>query len=86
MKCDVIDVSLNNGLRQPFLFSYTLDKPSGYKVFCEADTIHYKRVNRSVLNTVTFLKKMITMKKLILIEKRWLLHYKRSKLELLNEL
>ena len=31
-----------------------LDKPSGYKVFCEPETIHYKKTNKSVLNTITF--------------------------------
>ena len=29
LKCDVIDGSVVNGLRQPILFSFTLDKPSG---------------------------------------------------------
>ena len=42
------------GLRQPLLFSFVLDKPSGYIVFCEPETIHYKKINKSVLNTITF--------------------------------
>ena len=41
LKCDCIDDSFQNGLRQPILFSFILDKPSGYKVFCEPETIHY---------------------------------------------
>jgi len=40
LKCDVIDGSIQNGQRQPVLFSFVLDKPSGYKVFCEPETIH----------------------------------------------
>ena len=54
LKCDCIDGSIQNGLRQPILFSFVLDEPSGYKVFCEPETIHYKKVNKSVLNTITF--------------------------------
>ena len=40
MKVDVIDGSIKGGLRQPIIFSFALDKPSGYKVFCEPETIH----------------------------------------------
>ena len=54
LKCDVIDGSVVNGDRQPILYSFVLDKPSGYKVFCEPETIHYKKINKSVLNTITF--------------------------------
>ena len=53
-KCDAIDGSVQNGIRQPVLFSCVLDKPSGYKVFCEPEIIHYKKINKSVLNTKTF--------------------------------
>ena len=54
LKCDAIDGSIQDGLRQPILFSFVLDKPSGYKVFCQPETIHYKKINKSVLNTITF--------------------------------
>ena len=54
LKCDVIDGSIQNGLRQPILYSFVLDKPAGYKVFSEPETIHYKKINKSVLNTMTF--------------------------------
>ena len=43
LKCDAIDGSIVNGVRQPILYSFVLDKPSGYKVFCEPETIHYKK-------------------------------------------
>ena len=52
--CDVIDGSVVNGLRKPTIFNFALDKPSGYKVFCGPETIHYKKINISVLNTLTF--------------------------------
>ena len=54
LKCDAIDGSIQDGIRQPILFSFVLNKPSGYKVFCEPETIHYKKINKSVLNTITF--------------------------------
>ena len=54
LKCDCIDGSIQDGVRQPILFSFVSDKPSGYKVFCEPETIHYKKINKSVSNTLTF--------------------------------
>ena len=54
LKCDAIDGSVFNGIRQPILYSFVLDKPSGYKVFCESKTIHYKKRNKSIVNTITF--------------------------------
>ena len=52
MNCDVINGSIINGVQQPILCSFHLDKPPGYKVFCEPETI--KKINKSVLITITF--------------------------------
>ena len=54
LKCDCIDGNIQDGIRQPILFSLVLDKPSGFEVFGEPETIHYKKINKSVLNTITF--------------------------------
>ena len=56
LKCDVIDGSVLNGIREPIVFSLILDKPkpAGYNVFCQPKTIHYKNVHKSVSNTITF--------------------------------
>ena len=54
LKCDVIDGSIQDGIRQPIPFSLVLDKPGGYKIVCEPETIHYKKINESILNTITF--------------------------------
>ena len=54
LKCDCIDGSIQDGIRQPILFSFVLDKPAGYKVFCEPESIHYKKLNKSVLDTISF--------------------------------
>ena len=43
LKCDAIDGSVVNGIRQPILYSFVLDKPAGYKVFSEPETIQYKK-------------------------------------------
>ena len=42
-KCDVVVGSVANGKREPILFSFVLVKPSGYKIFCEPETLHYKK-------------------------------------------
>ena len=54
LKCDCIDGTIQDGIRQPILFSFVLHKPAGYKVFCEPESIHYKKLNKFVLNTITF--------------------------------
>ena len=54
LKCDAIDGSVVNGIRNPILFSFVLDKKPGYKVFSEHETIHYKKTNKYVLNTINF--------------------------------
>ena len=54
MKCDAIDGSVVNSLRQPILYCFVLDKIPGYKVFSEPETIHYKKLNKAVLNIITF--------------------------------
>ena len=46
LKADVIDGSVVDGVRQPILYTYVLDEPAGYKIFCEPETIHYKKINK----------------------------------------
>ena len=31
-----------------------LDKPPGYKIICEPETIHFQEANKSVVNTISF--------------------------------
>ena len=54
LKCDVFDASVVNGIREPILYSFVLKKLPRYKVFCEPETIHYKKTDNSVLNRTTF--------------------------------
>ena len=39
LKCDVIDGSILDGLTQPILFSFVLDKPAGYRIISHPETI-----------------------------------------------
>ena len=54
LKSDAVDGSIADGIRLPILFSFVLDRPPGYKIYCEPETIHYKKISKSVLNTITF--------------------------------
>ena len=54
LKCDVIDGSISDGVRQPILYSFIWIKPAGCKIICDPKTILYKKVSKSVLNTITF--------------------------------
>ena len=54
LKCDVINRSVVDGVRQPILYSFVLDKKPGYKIFSEPETSHHEKINKSVLNTITF--------------------------------
>ena len=54
LKCNVIDGSVVNCSRQPRFYSFVLNKPPGCQVFCEPETNKYKKLNKSVLKTITF--------------------------------
>ena len=55
LKCGVIDGSVVSGIREPTFFNFSLDKPSGNKVFCEPETLHFKKaIKLSILNLITF--------------------------------
>ena len=43
LKCNCIEVSVLNGVRQPILYCFILDKAPGYKIFCKPETIHNKK-------------------------------------------
>ena len=43
LKCDAIHGTRVDGSRQPILFSFAPHKPRGYKVFCQPETMHYKK-------------------------------------------
>ena len=53
MNCKCIDGSITDGLPSAILFTLVLYQRPGYKLFCEPETIHFKKVNNSVLNLIT---------------------------------
>ena len=54
VKTNVIDGSVVNAIREPVLFSFVLNKPSGYKTKIEPQTIEQRKIKKSVMNTITF--------------------------------
>ena len=63
LKCDAFDGSIvSTDLREPVLYSFILDKPPGYEVFCQPKTIQCRKLDKSVLNTRTFFWKMMFTK------------------------
>ena len=54
LKCDVVDGSIVNGVREPILYSFALDQPPGHKIYKEPKVKLFKKVNKSVLSQITF--------------------------------
>ena len=43
-----------NGVREPILFSFSLDKPPGHKIYKEPKVKLFEKINKSVLSHITF--------------------------------
>ena len=54
LKCDCIQGSIVNGVREPILFSFALSSPTGHKIYKEPRVKLFKKVNKSVLSHITF--------------------------------
>ena len=54
LKCDCIQASIVNGIREPILFSLALSSPPGHKIYKEPRVKLFKKVNKSVLSHITF--------------------------------
>ena len=54
LKCDVVDGSIVNGVREPILYCFALDQPLGHKIYKEPKVKLFKKVNKSVLSHITF--------------------------------
>ena len=54
LKCDCINGSIVNGIREPILFSFALSSPPGYKITKEPRIKRFKKINKSVLSHITF--------------------------------
>ena len=54
LKCDCVDGSIVNGIREQILFSFNLSAPPGYKIIKEPTTVLYKSINKTRLDTIQF--------------------------------
>ena len=50
LKCDCIQGSIVNGIREPILFSFALSSPPGHKIYKEPKIKLFKKINKSVLS------------------------------------
>ena len=54
LKCDCIQGSIVNGIREPILYSFALSSPPGHKINKEPRVKLFKKINKSVLSHITF--------------------------------
>ena len=54
LKCDCIQGSIVNGIREPILYSFVLSSPPGRKIYKEPGIKLFKKINKSVLSHITF--------------------------------
>ena len=54
LKCDCIDGSIVNGIREPILYSFAIDQPPGHKIYKEPKVKLFEKINKSVLSHITF--------------------------------
>ena len=54
LKCDCIQGSIVNGIREPILYSFALSSPPGHKIYKEPRIKLFKKINKSLLSHITF--------------------------------
>ena len=54
LKCDCIQGSIVNGIREPILDSFALSSPPGHKIYKDPRIKLFKEVNKSVLSHIMF--------------------------------
>ena len=54
LKCDCVDGSIVDGIREQILFSFNLSCPPGYKIIKEPNIILYKKINKTRLDSIQF--------------------------------
>ena len=54
LKCECIQGSIVNGVREPILYSFALSSPPGHKIYKEPRIKLFKKVNKSVLSHISF--------------------------------
>ena len=54
LKCDCVQSSMVNGIREAILLSFALSSPPGHKIIKEPRIKLFKRINKSILSHITF--------------------------------
>ena len=54
LKCDCIQGSIVNGIKEPILYSFALSSPPRHKIYKEPRIKLFKKINKSVLSHITF--------------------------------
>ena len=54
LKCDCIQGSIVNGVREPILYRFALSSPPGHKIYKEHRIKLFKKINKSILSHITF--------------------------------
>ena len=54
LKCDCINGSIVNGVREHILFSFAFSSPPGHKTYKETRIKLFKKVNKSILSHIAF--------------------------------
>ena len=54
LKCDCINGSIVNGVREPILYSFALSSPPGHKIYKEPRIKLFKKIHKSVLSHIRF--------------------------------
>ena len=54
LKCECIQGSIVNSIREPILYSFVLSSPPGHKIYKEPRIKLFEKINKSVLSHITF--------------------------------
>ena len=54
LKCDCIQGSIVNGIREPILYSFALSSPPSHKIYKEPKVKLFEKINKSVFSHITF--------------------------------
>ena len=54
LKCDCIQGSIVNGIREPVLYSFALSSPPGQKIYKKLRVKHFRKTNKSIVSHIKF--------------------------------
>ena len=54
LKCNVVDGTIINGIREPILYSFVFSPSPAHKLNNQPRSKHFKRVNKAIFSHITF--------------------------------